>query len=231
MNDPRQLSAAAAWAAEAGHLLPPTTATYRGYPIGVWMKNNRTAGRKAAEIQARREQGLPAGNTAGALTEERRDALEAIDSSWCPAWPVAWQRCYKLCRGLIEAGTALPTAPGQMTLQGEDLGAWIQAQRLGWEQLLPAQAWMLENMLHLGPAAPEGRPQAPRTRADHWAANLAAARQFHAREGHLHVPRKHIEDVDGVPYKLGTFIDNSRRRADKLAQERRAELTELGMRW
>ena len=61
-----------------------------------------------------------------------------------------------------------------MTLQGEDLGAWVQAQRLGWEQLLPAQQWMLENMLHLGPAAPEERSQAPRTQADNWAANLTA---------------------------------------------------------
>jgi hypothetical protein len=225
------LSAAAGWAAEHGHLLPPSTATWRGFPVGVWTKNLRTAGRRAAEIAARREAGLPVGSTAGALTEERRNALEAIDPSWCPAWPVTWQRCYKLCRGLIEAGTALPTAPGQMTLQGEDLGAWVAAQRLDWDQLLPAQAWMLENMLHIGPAGPEERPQAPRTRADHWAANLAAARQFHGREGHLHVPRKHIEDVGGVPYKLGMFIDNSRRRADKLAQERRAELTELGMRW
>jgi hypothetical protein len=86
-------------------------------------------------------------------------------------------------------------------------------------------------MLNLGPAGPEERPQAPRTRADHWAANLAAARQFHGREGHLNVPRKHIEEVDGVPCKLGMFIDNSRRRADKLAQERRAELDALGMRW
>jgi len=44
-----------------------------------------------------------------------------------------------LCRGLIEAGAALPTAAGQMTLQGEDLSAWVAAQRLGWEQLLSAQ--------------------------------------------------------------------------------------------
>jgi hypothetical protein len=75
-----------------------------------------------AEIEARREAGLPVGSTTGALTEERRDALEAIDPSWCPAWPVAWQRCYKLRRNLIEAGTELPTTPGQMTLQGEDDG-------------------------------------------------------------------------------------------------------------
>jgi hypothetical protein len=40
---------------------------------------------------------------------------------------LAWQRCYKLCSNLIEAGTELPTAPGQMTLQDEDLGAWVQA--------------------------------------------------------------------------------------------------------
>src|SRR5882757_4578833 len=97
------------------------------------------AGRKLAEIEARREQGLPVGSTTGALTEERRDALEAIDPSWCPAWPVVWQRAYVLCRRLIEAGTPLPTTPGQMTLQGEDLGAWVQAQRLGWDQLATAQ--------------------------------------------------------------------------------------------
>ncbi|WUH88667.1 helicase associated domain-containing protein [Streptomyces sp. NBC_00433] len=167
------LSAAAAWAAEAGHLLPPTTATYRGYPIGVWMKNNRTAGRKAAEIQARREAGLPVGSTAGALTEERRDALEQIDPSWCPAWPVAWQRCYKLCRNLIEAGAPLP-APSEATVQGEDLGAWALAQRLDWEQLLPAQQWMLEHMLHLSPAEASERPPAPRTQTDKWAANMAS---------------------------------------------------------
>jgi hypothetical protein len=51
---------------------------------------------------------------------------------------VAWQRAYRLCRNLIEAGTPLPS-PGEATMQGEDLGAWVQAQRLNWEQLLPAQ--------------------------------------------------------------------------------------------
>jgi hypothetical protein len=47
----------------------------------------------------------------------------------------------------------------------------------------------------------------------------------------LQAPRKHLETVDGVPYKLGQFLDNTRRRANNLAPERRAELTELGMRW
>jgi superfamily II DNA or RNA helicase len=230
------LSAAQGWAAAHGHFLPPTTAVWNGHPVGVWAKNLRTAGRKLAEIEARREAGLPIGSTTGALTEERRDALEAIDPSWCPAWPVAWQRAYILCRGLIEAGTALPTAPGQMTLQGEDLGAWVQAQRLGWDQLLPAQQWMLEHMLHLSLAEPDERPPAPRTQNDKWAANMAAARQFHTREGHLQVPRKAVErlvEPDGTQttVKLGLFVDNCRKRADKLSPERRAELDALGMRW
>ncbi|WUH93313.1 hypothetical protein OG900_26495 [Streptomyces sp. NBC_00433] len=37
--------------------------------------------------------------------------------------------------------------------------------------------------------------------------------------------------ADGVEHKLGLFVDNARRRADKLSDARRAELTELGMRW
>jgi superfamily II DNA or RNA helicase len=230
------LSAAREWAAEHGHFLPPTTAVWNGHPVGVWAKNLRTAGRRTAEIEARREAGLPAGSTAGALTEERRDALDAIDPSWCPAWPVAWQRAYVLCRQLIEASAPLPTAPGQTTVQGEDLGAWVQAQRLGWDALLPAQAWMLEHMLSLSPAEPDERPQAPRTQADKWAVNIRAAKQFHAREQGLQAPRKAVErltEPDGsvTEVKLGTFIDNSRRRADKLSPERRAELDALGMRW
>ncbi|MFJ5221155.1 Helicase associated domain protein [Streptomyces sp. NPDC088354] len=230
------LSAAAAWAAEHGHLLPPATAVWNDYPVGVWLKNQRTAGRLANTIEQRREAGLPVGSTAGALSEERRDALEAIDPSWCPSWPVAWQRSYRLCRTLIENGQPLPTVPGETTVQGEDLGAWVRAQRLGWEQLLPAQVWMLQNMLHLSPADASERPPAPRTQADKWATNLRAARQFHAREGSLQVPRKHVErltEPDGTmtEVKLGQFLDNTRRRADKLTEERRAELDALGMRW
>ncbi|WP_431954845.1 Helicase associated domain protein [Actinacidiphila sp. bgisy167] len=230
------LSAARQWAAVHGHLLPPATAVWNGYPVGVWTKNQRTAGRLAETIAQRREAGLPVGSTAGALSEERRDALEAIDPSWCPSWPVVWQRSYRLCRKLIEAGQPLPVVPGQVSVQGEDLGAWVQAQRLRWDALLPAQAWMLENMLHLSPADPSERPQAPRTQADKWAVNLRAARQFHAREGSLQPARKHIErlaDPDGVvtEVKLGQFVANARRRAAKLTEGRRAELDALGMRW
>lgn len=45
------------------------------------------------------------------------------------------------------------------------------------------------------------------------------------------MPRKHVEEVDGTPHKLGVFVDNARRRANKPNQERRAGLDVLGMRW
>jgi hypothetical protein len=47
------------------------------------------------------------------------------------------------------------------------------------------------------------------------------------------VPRKHLEQTDGdeAGVKLGMFVDNARRRADKLTAERREALSALGMRW
>ncbi|MGX1676434.1 helicase associated domain-containing protein, partial [Streptomyces sp. NPDC055400] len=77
--------------------------------------------------------------------------------------------------------------------------------------------------------------------------NLTAAGRFHAREGHLQVPREHTElvplaeaghgaagverDGGGASVALGMWLANVRRRADKLTSQRRADLDALGMRW
>jgi hypothetical protein len=37
-----------------------------------------------------------------------------------------------------------------------------------------------------------------RTQDDKWKLNLAAAKVFHTREGHLVVPRKHVEHLAGA---------------------------------
>ncbi|MER6503702.1 helicase associated domain-containing protein [Streptomyces sp. NPDC001455] len=134
-----------------------------------------------------------------------------------------------------------------MVVQGEDLGRWVAAQRDedGWGRLVPAQRLLLESP-GIEPAGKgeAGRPVL-RGQDAKWAANLAAARQFHAREAHLRVPRKYIEQPvaetvpsggqDGVgevvEVKLGTWLDNVRKRADKLTEQRRADLDALGMRW
>ncbi|MFF4407320.1 Helicase associated domain protein [Streptomyces sp. NPDC001404] len=224
------LTAARAWAAVHGHFLPPATAVWEGYPVGTWAKNQRTAARLADTIAERREAGLPVESSVKALTQARREALEEIDPGWCPAWDTGWQRCFRLVQARVEDGGAVPTAPGELIVQGEDLGRWAMACRLGWDSLLPVQQWLLENVLSLTPAGEDERP-VKRTQGDKWALNLRAARQFHAREGHLNVPRKHVEMVGDQPLKLGTFIDNTRRRADKLTGQRRADLDALGIRW
>ncbi|WP_406445512.1 helicase associated domain-containing protein [Streptomyces sp. NBC_00631] len=159
------------------------------------------------------------------------EALSEIDPGWCPAWEIGWQRVLRLVLAHVKAGGALPAGPGELIVQGEDLGLWIAAQRAGWERLMPAQQWLLESVGIQPPAEGEPVAGAPRTQDTRWNANLAAARQFHAREGHLSVPRKAVEIVDGAEHKLGAWLDNVRKRAAKLSPQRRADLDQLGMRW
>ncbi|MEU3657995.1 Helicase associated domain protein [Streptomyces sp. NPDC032161] len=183
------VAAARLYTAAHGHFLPPTNAVWADYPIGVWAKNARAAARRARENEELRAAGQPVASAARAMTQERQSELDAIDPGWCPAWDTTWQRCHRLVHNHIQAGATVPTTAGTVVVQGEDLGRWVIAQRRRWEQLLAAQQWLLENTLGLTPAAKEeaGRPVL-RGQDAKWAANLAAARQFHAREGHLKVP-------------------------------------------
>uniref|UniRef100_UPI002F91125D DEAD/DEAH box helicase n=1 Tax=Streptomyces sp. NBC_01553 TaxID=2975877 RepID=UPI002F91125D len=230
-----------------GHFLPPTSAVWGDYPIGVWAKNARAAARRARENEELRAAGLPVPSSAGAMTEARRDELDAIDPGWCPAWDTTWQRRLRLVQAHVRAGGELPSVAGAVVVQGEDLGRWVAAQRdaEAWGRLVPAQRLLLEN-LGVEPAAGRaaGRSSAGRGHDAKWALGLAAARAFHGREGHLRVPRKHVEHLAVEPgaserqggdgeavVRLGTWIDNARRRGDRLTEERRADLDALGMRW
>ncbi|MFE2601620.1 Helicase associated domain protein [Streptomyces sp. NPDC059396] len=233
------LAAARGWAAENGHLLAPLDATYQGAKVGIWLKNARAAARKAAGIERRRAEGLPVGSSAGALSEDRREQLEEIDPSWCPVWPVEWQRAFHLTRLYLDEGGALPTGSGDVVRQGEDLGRWVRVQRLGWDKLTAVQQWLCEQVLGITPAGEDEKPKPRRTQADKWAAHLAAARQFYEREGHLRVPRKHVEtivvggdgDQEEREFKLGAWIGNQRSRAAMLAPEPVELLSAIGMRW
>lgn len=205
--------------------------------MGIFLKNARAAARKAAENEQRRAEGLPVQSSAGALSEERREQLEEIDASWCPAWPVTWQRCFHLVRQHLDAGEVLPAEAGDVVRQGEDLGRWVQSVRLGWDRLTTVQQWMCEQVLGIEPAAEDEKPQPRRTQADKWAMNYQAAKQFYEREGHLRVPRKHVERILGGDgqhereHKLGAWIGNQRSRAATLTPERMELLSAIGMRW
>ncbi|MER5399817.1 Helicase associated domain protein [Streptomyces sp. NPDC002599] len=234
------LAVAKDYAAVHGHLVPPATTVWGGdgMTLGVWLKNARGAARKTRENAERRAAGELGVPYAGELSESRMDALDALDPAWCPAWSIDWQRNFALTLAHVRADGTLPVREGEAIVQGEDLGAWNRAQRVSWEKLTPVQQWLLDSVLGLEPLTPQETAELParRTQADRWATHLAAARQFQGREGHLRVPRKHVEEIAGeggevVGLRLGGWLDNTRRRAAKLAPERRTELDALGMRW
>ncbi|WP_046730763.1 Helicase associated domain protein [Streptomyces humi] len=225
------LAVARAYAEAHGHLLPPTSAVWDGFPIGTWVKNQRAAARKAAENAGRRDSGETGIPYTGELPESRMAALAEIDPGWSPVWEISWQRVYRLVLAQVKAGGSLPAGSGELIVQGEDLGVWIAGQRAGWDKLMPAQQWLLESVGIEPPSEGEPVAGAPRSQDARWTANLTAARQFHAREGHLQAPRKAVEIVDGVEHKLGAWLDNVRKRAAKLSPQRRADLDQLGMRW
>lgn len=231
------LAAARGWADEHGHLLAPLDATYQGAAVGIWLKNARAAARKATEIERQLAQGDAVESSAGAMSAERREQLEEIDASWCPAWPVAWQRCFHLAREHLNTGVTLPPTPtDEVVRQGEDLGRWVQSVRLGWDQLTTVQQWMCEHVLGIQPATEDEKPRPRTSQAQKWALHYAAARQFYEREGHLQVPRKHVERIVGEDQeerelKLGAWINNQRSRAATLTGERMEQLAKVGMRW
>ncbi|MEW2573741.1 Helicase associated domain protein [Streptomyces sp. NPDC047070] len=224
------LEVARSYAADHGHCLPAASVVWESFPLGVWMKNQRAAARKSAENAARRAGGetVP---YAGELSEARQEALAEIDPGWSPAWEIGWQRAYRLALMHVKAGGALPGRAGELVVQGEDLGVWIAGQRADWDRLMPAQQYLLETLGIEPPADDEVLVPVRKSQNERWNTSLTAARQFHAREGHLRPARQHVEVVDGEPVKLGAFLDNTRRRAAKLSPERRTALGELGMRW
>lgn len=228
------LAAAAAWAYEHHvGLAAPVDAVHGTYPVGRWLKNQRAAARRADEAEHSRADRLPdsesesENNGATALSAERRAALEEIDPGWCPAWSIDWQRAFRLAWAHVKAGGAVPAAPGAVVVDGEDLGAWAAAQRTTFAKLTSAQQWMLTRTLGITASA-----AVPRTHAQRWERNLAAARQYHDREGHVNVPRGHVEPYGGEDVRLGAWVSQQRVAASKmkLPVERAEALAALNMR-
>lgn len=63
--------------------------------------------------------------------QARRDELDTIDPGWCLVWDTEWQRCYRLVQNHTQACRTLPTADGDVVLQGEDLGRWDEEEVSG----------------------------------------------------------------------------------------------------
>ncbi|MER6039173.1 helicase associated domain-containing protein [Streptomyces sp. NPDC001835] len=96
---------------------------------------------------------------------------------------------------------------------------------------------MCEHVLGVEPASEDEKPAPRRSQADKWALNYTAAtaaRQYYQREGHLRVPRHHIEQIttgggesggrhgekaetEEHHLRLGAWVGNQRSRAASLS--------------
>lgn len=209
------LEAAKAYYEQHWTLCAPRSATMLDRPVGQWLSNLRRPG--ALE-------GHP----------EWKAALEAVDEGWNPSWPAEWQRHYAALRELVadEEGQA-EVLPG-FTVHGMDIGKWLARQRTPkvWEALADGQRERLEQ-LGIVPLAPEPEPVKPSTATlGPFERGVAALAQYKAREGHLKVPRGHVERLgDGTEVKLGVFLSNSKSRRGKLTADKLAALAGLGLEW
>jgi hypothetical protein len=205
--DPRQqafdraLAHAAAYAARYGHLAAPVDEIHDGFALGRWLATQRTR--------------------AETLTAQRAAALTALDRWWNPPWPITWQRAYHAARQSLEDNDT--TSPAQ---------AWLEAQRARIDRLQPEQRLLLKE---LGPLELPDAPAEPATenhlpaRERAFQRGLAAAQVFREREGHLDVPQRHVEEVEGQQVRLGQWLSNLRRRRSSLTPQRQAALAELGL--
>ncbi|GAA2618344.1 DEAD/DEAH box helicase [Streptomyces axinellae] len=211
------LEAAKAYYEQHWTLCAPRTATALDRPVGQWLSNLRRPG--ALEDRP-----------------EWKAALEAVDEYWNPQWPVDWQRHYAALRELEadEEGQA-DVLPG-VTVHGMDIGKWLARQRKPevWEALPDGQRDLLEavGITPLAAPVPEEPARPSTTPVSAFERGIAALAQYKAREGHLTVPRGHVEALpDGTEVKLGVFLSNTKSRRAKLTADKQKTLTDLGLEW
>ncbi|MEU0940797.1 helicase associated domain-containing protein [Embleya sp. NPDC005971] len=211
-----------AYFAVHGHLAAPKSAAVDNHPVGQFLANCRRP------LESRRNPGR---------WRERWARLAEIDADWNPAgradparwWSLEWQRMLAVVRLHVEGGGSLEALVPGCTAGGEDVGAWLERQRRGGADLTPAQRKALA-----GVGVDVTAVVVPEQRAvvDRWVLTPAAAAAFREREGHLVVPRRHVEQVgvDGVVHavKLGVALANARQRRATWPAERVEALTVLG---
>jgi hypothetical protein len=209
---------------EWGTLCLPRPVTALGRPVGQWLTNCRRPGSLGADPER---------------AERRARELAEIDVDWNPAWPADWQRLYTAVRGLLAEGAPLADIVPGVTVRGEEAGRWLarQRERSVWVKLSDGQR---EKLTGIGveplPApAPEKAVKARTGASGAFERGIAALRKYKAREGHLTVPRGHVEVLEAATgeasVKLGVWLSNTKSRRAKLTTDQLAQLSELGFHW
>lgn len=162
----------------------------------------------------------------GRLPPEMKVELEAAGATFHPL-DGRWQEGIRLLTQFIEReGTSV--VPKKHIEDGIVLGAWIQRQRreARADRLSPEQR---SRLIALGVYAPTEEAHAKR-----FERNMEALNIFKMREGHVNVPRTHIERQANFhrPMKLGAWLAVQRMKAQAktLEPEKYKRLEDAGVR-
>lgn len=185
-----------------GHLVPDMTEQIGGFPIGTWLRNLR----------------VRADN--GQVPADRLAQLAELDPHWNPPWRTSWQRAYYQALRFRKEHGNLDIPASYRSPDGTELGAWLATQRKERERLHPDQVRLLDE------AGIQWAALSPHEVK--WRKGLEAATRYHALHGNLDCSRSY---VDPAGFRLGVWLANKRRRADRVPADQRAALDALKMRW
>ncbi|MFF7159631.1 Helicase associated domain protein [Streptomyces sp. NPDC008139] len=168
----------------------------------------------------------------GRLAPARIASLTAVDPFWNPPWSLRWQYLYVQIRRRLTGSdwrcTYHPHAD-----RDSSWDSWLDRQINDHHLLDSQQKHLLDALARACPDAhPHGmlltRPADLRARA--FNRGLRAARQYHQRHGHLHVPADHVEDVGDDHVKLGAWLARRHRDGAQMTPDQRTALEALGIR-
>ncbi|MCZ1011859.1 helicase associated domain-containing protein [Streptomyces lydicus] len=160
---------------------------------------------------------------------------------WNPTWLTDWQRRYAALAAVLADGATLAEILPGVTVGGQDIGAWLHAQRTGWEQLGEEQrARLAELGVEPLPAAEKETPVKEAKARKGVTASLSG----HRSPGPVQGPRRAHEGPAGphrgdhgggraepVSVRLGVFLSNTKSRRDKLTADALQQLADLGLDW
>ncbi|MFF7415449.1 Helicase associated domain protein [Streptomyces lydicus] len=182
------LSYARRYLQEHGNLAVQKDTMVDSFRLGEWLHNVKTR--------------------AWALSQERVEALEALDVWWNVPWPTQWQRSYYRARdhaAVHGPPDAAAGFPGTHVLNGE----WLYLQCSRYDSLHPEQQRLLADIGITAEVARMARPRRASMQAGFEAA-LEHARAYAAEYGHLAISGKSIKYRG---YRLGAWLTSQRSRA------------------
>ena len=150
------------------------------------------------------------------MSDERRQKLDDLGFVWDP-YKSAWENAFTLLKG-YKGREGHCNVPNNYKENGFSLGGWVANQRQNQikNRLTLEQRQRLDQLGFAWGVLED--------RWEEWCRILALYRN---REGHCDVPVKHKEG----DFLLGHWVNNRRTKREKLSEEQRKHLDELGFVW